>query len=141
MIALRQLHDPLAKPTLGRERQDGRIADNVIDEVGPGRARIAEVDNLNRRRTTGQDARPGALGVAVQIDDDIGSEIVQQLRDLAIRLRAHVEKSIEGRRDACAQGAAVVRAEGDAEGFEACAVMQLEQANGGARDRMIAKIR
>ena len=48
VIAIRQMHDPFGEERLLIERQHGLVGENVVDEVGPGRCGIAEIDGLDR---------------------------------------------------------------------------------------------
>ena len=88
LVAVRQVDDGLGVERLLVERQHDPVGDDVVDEVGPHRSRIAEIAHLNRRRPMGQDARPLVLGMTLEVDRNVDLEVAQQARHLAVAMAA-----------------------------------------------------
>lgn len=70
------------------------VADQIINEIGAGSARIPQVVDLNRHRTTGQNAQPGPLGVPFKVDKNINLIGVDASGRIDKRLFADVNKLI-----------------------------------------------
>src|SRR5262249_36783241 len=80
------------------------------------------------------------LGVALEIDRDVDLALVQQFRDLAVALRAHIVERFEALDQPPPDVAAVIAAERDADHLEARAIMALEQLGNQASGRMLMEI-
>ena len=81
LIAVRQVHQPLAEKALLIRGHDKLIYNNIVDEICTHRARISEVIDLNRCGSVGGDLRPAVRLEANQVDQYIDRVGVDQLRD------------------------------------------------------------
>src|SRR5690242_9801315 len=118
------------------KRRDYAVGDDIVDEVNPQSPRIAEVANLNGRRTLRQDPDPRVESVAHQVNDNMDLETSYELRHLLVGLAGHVNEPIERPSKTAAHRAVVVRRERDADDFEALPVMDLEKLRGQIGDGM-----
>ena len=50
------------------DRGNNLVGDQIDDEIGSGGAREAQLVDLNRSRTAGQDTQPGIFGVAFEVN-------------------------------------------------------------------------
>src|SRR5205823_3383518 len=103
------MDDLFRVPWLLLERQHHRVGNDIVDEIGAGRAGITEIASLKRRRPIGKNADPRIGGMTLEVDRNIGLEIPQKPGDLLIGARSHVEKAIKRRNKPRAKRAAVIR--------------------------------
>src|SRR5262249_54980520 len=122
-------------------RNDDPIGDDIVDVVGARGAGEAEIRDLNRGGTHGENSDPRARCVTVQIDEDPDFTLGHELRDVRITAIMHVNELVERRLQPASERAAVVRAERYREDLESRAVMKLEQSCGEIAYGMRAKIR
>src|SRR5262249_55012725 len=106
----------------------------------PHRRGVAEIVDLNRRRTERQDAKAKVLREAHQIDRDIHLKLAEQICHFAIALMANVDESLECVPDSILHLVRIAWGERDCDGLEFRLVMVLEQSGDEAGDRVIAKI-
>src|SRR5207248_945324 len=114
--------------------------DHVVDEVGPHRAREAEIVHLNGGRPMSQDLGAGMRGVAFQVDENVDAVLMHPLSDVAMRHRPNVEEPVEGPNEASAHFAAVIRTVAIAEDLEAPALVALEYFGDQVRRRMLVEV-
>ena len=93
------------------DRQDYRIGDNVVDEVGAHRGGKTLIVDLDRRRAMRENARPTILCMAGQIDCDINLTIVEQLGDFFVAPTADIMKLIKCRDHPLSRCTAVIHTE------------------------------
>ena len=105
------MDDLFAPEGLLVERQHDLVGNDVIDEIGPHRARITEITHLDGRGTVGENFGPAVLRVAFQVDRDVDLELVEQPGDVAIASRANIVELIERRHQTGTHLAVVVLAE------------------------------
>ncbi len=106
---------------------DEGVDDDVVDEIRPHGGGISEIAHLHRRRPTGCYRRPGVMGVALEIDEDV---------DLVRNVNETVERGTKPR----AHRGFVIGTIGIGEHFEAVAVVALEQFGHQPRRGMLMKI-
>ncbi len=138
-IADRKVHDPLAVMLLLVERQDDGVGHDVIDIVDRHGGGEAEIADLDRCRAVGQDRRTGTLGVALEIDGNIDSEIADELRDVLVAAHGHIVKLVKGPDQPSTDLASVVRPIGNAQHLEAFAIVPLEQLGDLPAGRMLVE--
>ncbi len=80
------------------------------------------------------------MGVAVQVDHQIGPQIMNPVRDLGIVQGAGIDETVEGGGQALAQGAGIIGTGGDGDGLEARPVMGFEQFRCQQDNRMLAQV-
>ena len=71
------MHNPFRKVRPLVERQHDLISHYVIDKSGAHCSRITEIVHLDRRGSIGENRRTCTIGDALQVDHDVGLEVVQ----------------------------------------------------------------
>src|SRR5262249_3331244 len=100
----------------------GGIGDQIVDEVGAHRARVALRADLDGGGAQGEDAGPAAGSKTVQIDGDVDAETAGQRDDVPIGAALDVDELVEGRPQPPAHVVIGVRA-GETEDLETAAVV------------------
>src|ERR1700682_6267038 len=71
LIAAGKMNQPFRKERLLARWDDEGVDDDVVDEVRAHGGGISEITHLHRRRAIGRYRRPGVMGIALQINQDI----------------------------------------------------------------------
>src|SRR5262249_52461275 len=136
-----QVHQPLRIEGLLIGRHEEMVNNNVIDEIRPHRAGIAEIIDLYRRRPAREDRSPAFPCVARQVDQYVDRIVMDQLGRLPLRRLADVDETIEGAGEAGSHGVAIVRAARIADNLEAATIMPFDQLGDQKSHRMAAEVR
>lgn len=94
LIAVGQGDDLLGVEGRMLRRRHDRIAHDVVDECGPHAGGIAQIVDLHRGGTTGEDPWAAVLCVALQVDRDVDFQSAGQGADRAVRCPGDVEEVI-----------------------------------------------
>src|SRR3954468_10727291 len=89
-------------------RYNDRVCDDVIHEGSGHRSGEAEIINLNRRRPLGKNLRTFAVCVAVQIDQDVDVQLLNELGNMFVGHLLRVDEPVEGARYTRAELASLV---------------------------------
>ena len=101
----------------------------------------AEIAHLDGRRPMRENPETRILGVALEINDDVDLELVQELRYLEVVTATHIMKMVESLGETSSHLAPVIRTEGNAEELETLPVLPLEELGYRIGGRMPMKIR
>src|SRR3984893_5894629 len=140
LITIRQMNDVLGVVGLLIEGEDDRVADDVVNEIGPCGARKSEIGHLDWCRTKCQAAETAVSCMTVKVDSDIDLKIVDEPRNVLVALHSAIDELVKAGRQSRPHVAAVIRAERHPDYFEARAIVPLEQFGDQIGDRMTAEI-
>ena len=94
----------------GSDRGHKAVADQVVHEALPGRARVAQEAHLHRRRAMGQQHGAAALGIAFQIHEDVHAIVADERGRLQVAQAGNVIEAMKRRHQPLAHALAVVLA-------------------------------
>lgn len=123
-----------------RGRHHVAIDDEVIDEVrahGSGKSHVA---HLHRGRPQRGDARARVLGEALDVHQDVDAVGMDARRGVPVGERPDVHEAVERRRDAPAQGTAVIRPVRVRDDLEGRPVVELEDFGHHVGHHMIVEV-
>src|SRR5216684_8319953 len=135
-----KMNQPFRKERLLATWDDEGVDDDVVDEVRAHGGGISEITHLHRRRAIGRYRRPGVMGIALQINQDIDLVGMDKLRGLMVRARANVDKTIECGSQPRPHRAMIVGAVGIGENLEAVTIVAFEQFGHQLRGGVLMKI-
>ena len=121
-------------------RNDERIGDQVVDELGAHGTGIAYPAYLDRAQAARQQRAARAHGVALQIDKNIEVVRINAGRSNVIGVMRDIDEMLAGGAQACAHWTIVVRAVGIGEDLEPAAVVQLQHFGEQVGRRVFVKI-
>ena len=127
LVAVWQQGEPLGVEQAVLRRHHHRVGDQPVDERDAAGAWIAKEARLHRRRPQGEDAGPHALGVALEVDEDVDAVGADALGGGLVGEGADGDEVIQSRQQAAAHRAVVVGTAGIGEEFEPRAVVAFEQ--------------
>src|SRR5262245_22225999 len=136
----RKPDDTLAVECVMAMRQHDFVSNQVVYEVSPHRRKKADVGRLDRRWTAGENVWSRALGIAAEINQNVHTELMQELRNRVVSLSGNVQEAIKGTGHACTDLAAVISPDGNTKDIEAISIVQLEQLDRQYADRMVAEV-
>src|SRR5690606_2867935 len=102
-------------------------------------SRVSEIVRLNRGRPARQNPQSIALGVTVQVDQDVDALGLDSARRLVIAVMADVVKRIEGRLDPAADRTAIVAPVGESVNLEARPVVLFQKLDDQVRQRVLSE--
>src|SRR5450755_3955075 len=140
LIAAGKMNQPFRKERLLARWDDEGVDDDIVDEVRAHGGGISEITHLHRRRAIGRYRRPGVMGIALQINQDIDPFCTDKLRGLMVRARANVDKAIERGSQPRPHRAMIVGAVGIGENLEAVTIVAFEQFGHQLRGGVLIKI-
>lgn len=138
---MREVDQLLAEMLLEIRGHDEPVHQDVIDGGRPQGAGITKVVHLNRRRPQGHDLRPGVVGVAFEIHQNVDGVGANACRGVAMGSVLEVHERVERVAQTAARGAPVVGSIGVADHAKSAAVVQDEELGDEVRGGMLLEIR
>jgi hypothetical protein len=118
---VRQIQRGFAVERFFAIRNQEAVGDDIVDARMAGGAGKAQIGDLHRRRSPGDDVRAGAGGDALQIDDDVDFMLPDQRGCAGVVKVGNADEMVKRLDHACAQGRTVLAAPVEAVEFEAIA--------------------
>jgi hypothetical protein len=132
--------DGFREPSLLRLRRNDRIADDVVHDSAPHRPGKAEEADLHGRRSSCQDLRPAAIGIAHEVDQDVDPIFPHEVRRVVEAERFYLPVLVENPFEILLPTAAVIIVQCVSDDLERSTVMERDHLRNQGCDGMLAKI-
>ncbi len=139
-LIARQVRDLFHVMLATLRRNDHGVGEEIVHVARAERAQVTEIARLHGRRPKREDARPGALREAAEVDGDVDLELACELRDVDVGALANVDEAVECGLEPRAHRALRIGGERECRDLEARAVVALEELRREVRQRMIVEI-